>query len=395
MYKSSFVVAVVLLSVSTVGCKFSTNAELLINVKKDKNAVSATAPLLTEVTAIGLLKDNNQPSYTFNSSQEGTIQYSGDCNAAVTAAMQGDNTITFSTLPWDRAYNNCQLTVTNVDNETSAPLVITPFTLIKTVTLNDTGITTCGNYPLIEGPRPSGTGSSVHDNNIDCLGYVGLGPTDDGVDDNGETIPPGQDLMFGRDYDGVTNDNADGVAGFSFTKLNNSGVDMGASSSGWRCVRDNVTGLIWEAKQVAPHNAGDKFTWYNSDTSTNAGNAGTLNTETSCVGYSGSDPASYCNTEAYINRINAMNLCGYNDWRLPAREELLSLSHKGQTNPAIDPTFFSDTLFAPGTGTNFYWTATSSVTVATEARTVSFRDGKEEQSPKSFALLVRLVRGDY
>src|SRR5690554_6019061 len=200
MYKSSFVVAVVLLSVSTVGCKFSADGELLINVKKDKDTVSASAPLLAEVTAIGLLKNNNQPSYTFNSSQAGTIQYSGDCNAAVTAAMQGDNTIAFNTLSWDKTYNNCQIIVTNVANEASAPLAITPFTLIKTVTLNDTGITTCGNYPLYEDPYPSGPGSSRHDNNIDCA-FWGLGPTDDGVDDNGETIPPGQDLMFGRDYD--------------------------------------------------------------------------------------------------------------------------------------------------------------------------------------------------
>ena len=82
--------------------------------------------------------------------------------------------------------------------------------------LNDTGITFGGDFP--EGNNPV------------CAG---------------ETIAQ-QDCSHGRDV--TNNDDSDGHAGFSFTKLSSAGDDLPASASQWSCVRDNVTGLIWEKK---------------------------------------------------------------------------------------------------------------------------------------------------
>ena len=85
---------------------------------------------------------------------------------------------------------------------------------------------------------------------------------------------PGQDASHGRD---ATQDNdADGHAGFSFTKLDANGKALAASAATWSCVRDNVTGLIWEAK-TDDGGLRDKdwtYTWYNPDPATNGGSAG-------------------------------------------------------------------------------------------------------------------------
>ena len=69
----------------------------------------------------------------------------------------------------------------------------------------------------------------------------------------------------------------------SYTKLDAQGNDLPDSAASWVMVRDNVTGLIWEVKQNKddmpdysnPHDADNKYTWYDSDPKTNGGHAGT------------------------------------------------------------------------------------------------------------------------
>ena len=55
-----------------------------------------------------------------------------------------------------------------------------------------------------------------------------------------------QDCSHGRDA--THNDDWDGHAGFSFTKLDRNGNPLPAAATSWSCVRDNVTGLTWEVK---------------------------------------------------------------------------------------------------------------------------------------------------
>lgn len=46
----------------------------------------------------------------------------------------------------------------------------------------------------------------------------------------------------------VLNSDSDGDAGFSFTKIDDAGTPLLASAQQWFCVRDNVTGLVWQVQ---------------------------------------------------------------------------------------------------------------------------------------------------
>lgn len=62
----------------------------------------------------------------------------------------------------------------------------------------------------------------------------------------------GDDATHGRDsVAALKNDNNDGLAAFSFTKLDYQGNKLSDNSSNFSCVEDNVTGLVYEKKQTA------------------------------------------------------------------------------------------------------------------------------------------------
>ncbi len=71
---------------------------------------AATAPLISEVTAIVTPSNDPTPDYTFSSSKAGTITYGGSCSSSTTVAIAGNNTITFSTL-LNGTYDDCTITV--------------------------------------------------------------------------------------------------------------------------------------------------------------------------------------------------------------------------------------------------------------------------------------------
>ena len=190
---------------------------------------------------------------------------------------------------------------------------------IEFTPLNDTGVTAGANYPS--------------DNNIDC---------------SGETIAH-QDCSFGRDV--TFNDNSDGAAGFSYTKIDANGEDLSALASNWSCVRDNVTGLIWEVKTAVDtglHQSNDKFFWSKTAAS---GDRFRLDV---CLGYdeaAGVD--SYCTTQAFRTRVNTATLCGASDWRLPTQMELIQLVNLNGDTPAVDLQYFPNT--EQGSSLSTYW----------------------------------------
>ena len=176
--------------------------------------------------------------------------------------------------------------------------------------LNDTGITS-GIYV----PSTWVWGNNNENLNRDCVG---------------ETINQ-QDCSVGRDV--THNDDSDGRAGFSYTKLDARGNALPYSASAWSCVRDNVTGLIWEVKVMNNqregenlHDGDDMFSWYNTDPVTNGGQDGYAAPYIDKYHCFGGVIRENCNTQTFIAKVNASVLCGASDWRLPNKIELFGLS---------------------------------------------------------------------
>jgi hypothetical protein len=170
---------------------------------------------------------------------------------------------------------------------------------------------------------------------------------------------PGQDADFGRDK--TKNNDSNGHAGFSFTKLNTNGIalaiqngiwsDTGTEVAGtkWSCVKDNVTGLIWQAQPNA-----SELTWSAASVT-------------------------------YANSVNSANFCGNTTWRLPTVNELLNIATRDRATPTIDENYFPNTPF------DWFWTSSLYAGNSTEAWDVNFYDATDGTSPKASKALVRLV----
>ena len=132
------------------------------------------------------------------------------------------------------------------------------------------------------------------------------------------------------------------------------------------CVRDNVTGLLWEGKTVAGERAG-------SNTYTNLGNNAVTD------------------TSGYVAAVNASELCGYTDWRLPTRNELLTIVDHGRpTGVPINTTWFPNTALARHWSADIWSASSSSAWFVSWA---SGGGGSDFSSRASSTYAVRLVRG--
>lgn len=271
--------------------------------------------------------------------------------------------------------NNC------IDLNGGCNVTTPPPSVVISSKINDTGIDWCAN-------DNTNRNADATDKVQGCDDYSISHPMQDGHTGRDAQARAGTLVKIGA-----------GHAGFDFTKLsavdgtalaiqNAAWDDAGNEAAGtqWGCVRDNVTGLIWETKTntAGLHNSSNTYTWFNDDATNNGGANGVAN--------GGSCTGSDCDTKAYVSAVNALNsnsgLCGANDWRLPSKEELQSIVHKGTVNPAIDTTFF------PNTQSNYYWSASAYAYVYNSdyAWIVYFNYGFESSSSKSYSRYARLVR---
>lgn len=171
----------------------------------------------------------------------------------------------------------------------------------------------------------------------------------------------------------------------SYTKLDGSGNALPDSASSWAMVRDNVTKLIWENKQNLdgimhyddPHDADNTYTWYDSNSTTNSGNAGFQGNGT--------------DTEDFINALNSAKYGGYSDWRVPSIQELNSIVnydiyYKGLT---------INSFYFPNTHSTLWWSSNTHVVLTANAWGINLSNGYDEHSYKHDHCYVRAVRGGH
>ena len=134
------------------------------------------------------------------------------------------------------------------------------------------------------------------------------------------------------------------------------------------CVRDNVTGLVWEGKTAADDRAGSR-------TFTHLGNA------------------QYADTSGYVTSVNEIQLCGFSDWRIPTVLELQSLVNYSKNRSSGEPVI--DSLYFPNTTAASYWSADFADANVGQSFDVSFQSGMVSTSPRTpaHARHLRLVRG--
>lgn len=137
---------------------------------------------------------------------------------------------------------------------------------------------------------------------------------------------------------------------WDFARLDASGALLADEDPGeHHCVLDRRTGLHWEVKQAAAglHHQADLFSWHSTDAAEHGGEPGLAD--------GGTCGLAHCDTEAFVAAVNEAGLCGLNDWRMPSRDEALTLldSTRIGTGATLDPVYF------PGAVEAEYWTGTT------------------------------------
>ena len=208
---------------------------------------------------------------------------------------------------------------------------------------------------------------------------------------------PEQDAELGRDsYANRLDKVGKGNLAFDYTKLNQFADEVGDDSSDFTCIRDNVTGLVWEVKTessgVLPNTSlregQNHYFWDLGDTTF---------TDTSTANSTCPDDTS-CGVQSYINEVNSLDFCGGTNWRLPTYNELLGLIDYGKQGQRvlIDESFFP---YIPQSGDikNVdlpYWTSQTAAdgTSLSQAYIIDMSNGNDLAYPKEKLAYVRLVR---
>ena len=168
----------------------------------------------------------------------------------------------------------------------------------------------------------------------------------------------------------------------AYTKLAAGGAALPDTATDWAMVRDEVTGLVWEEKHAwdnvtnyaDPNDADNSYTWYDNNSATNGGDAGT--------------PGDGTDTMDFIRTMNAANYGGFSDWRMPAVKELQSIVDYSIAYPG--PTI--NTAYFPNTVASYYWSSTTFAYNFLGAWGVYFYYGLITYDYKTDGIYVRAVR---
>jgi hypothetical protein len=168
----------------------------------------------------------------------------------------------------------------------------------------------------------------------------------------------------------------------AFIKYDSNGELIEDDNEHWACVHDTRNGLMWEvkSKDVAMRNPENLYSWYNPEHKILKG----VTDGGRCKG------DIECDTNAYIEAMNKQRFCGYNDWRLPTREEMLGLVsyEDGSSTVKINTSLFPETL------PSWYWTASTNESRPEFAWYVLFKNGIFLNDLKENPKHIRLVRSE-
>ena len=202
-------------------------------------------------------------------------------------------------------------------------------------------------------------------------------------------LNPAQDGAVGRDADAATNSAADGKLGFSYTKVGAAGEELPATATSWSCLKDNITGLIWEVKTTdgGLRDFNNQYTNLDGTTPNQLG--------APVLPATSNDPtpaqiAAGTNSVGFVNAVNAQTLCGAANWRLPNATELQGIVDYSvaEPGPAIDVNWFGSTESVVQ-----HWSNTQLPGLEANARTVGFFRGSTGSANRSTVTrLIRLVR---
>jgi hypothetical protein len=186
--------------------------------------------------------------------------------------------------------------------------------------------------------------------------------------------PESGDLFFGQDAQHRT-------AERSFVKLDGQGRELPDAAPYWSMVRDRVTGLVWELKVGKngladydnPHDADNRYSWYDDNASRNGGDPGS--------------EGGGRTTADFVASLNSASFGGFTDWRLPtARELVWLLDRRAGGPPYIDPAYF------PAAASE-YWSATTDPSGSSRCATVTLEIGMMNYPAKTDSYAAMAVRG--
>jgi len=150
------------------------------------------------------------------------------------------------------------------------------------------------------------------------------------------------------------------------------------------CILDSRTGLLWQGKSdvAGLHDYRNTYSWYNPNEAHGELDYRGVENGGKCSG-------SACDTWHYVLAVNESGYCGMSDWRMPAKDELFSISElrRADNPPTIDTEFFVHSQAAEywsGNDYSFQWDA---------AWGWNFEYGHDRVDWKKTPKFVRLVRG--
>jgi hypothetical protein len=170
-----------------------------------------------------------------------------------------------------------------------------------------------------------------------------------------------------------------------YATLGEDGTPVAEGETG-PCVLDQFTGLIWEVKANTSglHNRDSTYSWFSPEED----HSGELDYRGLPNG--GNCDGSECDTFELVKAVNEAGYCGFNDWRLPTRDELGSISdpRKTSTPPSTNTQYF------PNTQAGEYWSSNDYQFHWNTAWLWNFENGLDRVEWKESPRFVRLVRGD-